>query len=156
ICSSTGSPAGVVGLWIEVSSAASGSTSWSATWSITALSLLSPVLAFGSAIEPSFAGRDAYGLTQIKFHRPIGRADRQSAGQSPHRLVDAGQSQRKHAVVDEGADHGDAGRAAPVFFRHGIEPHRLRVVVEDPAHPHRAGLVVPALDTAARPVNLVG
>src|SRR5579872_57016 len=77
------------------------------------------------------------------------------AGEPAHRLVDAGQSQREHPVVDELADHADRHGAAPVFFRHRVEPYRLRVVVQEPAHPHAAGFIVPALDTAAGPVDLV-
>src|ERR1700723_981706 len=78
------------------------------------------------------------------------------ARQSFHRLVDTGEGQREHAVVDELTDHPDRHRAAPIFLRHRVEPHRPRVMVQEPARPHRAGFVVPTLDTAALTVDLVG
>ena len=53
------------------------------------------------------------------------------------------------------ADHSDAGGAGPIFLRHRVEPHRLRIGVEQAAQPGFARLVVPALDAAALLFDLV-
>src|SRR3954447_11747267 len=87
---------------------------------------------------------------------PQGRREVNSPRQLPHAAVDAVEGQREHALFHQLADHADAGRAAPVSLRHRVQPHRLRIGVEQAAQPGLARLVVPALDAAAFLLDLIG
>src|SRR3546814_5890917 len=78
------------------------------------------------------------------------RAPSMLARQLAHRVVEAGEGQRIHAVVHQLLDHLDRLGVAPMRLGHRVQPHRGGIDVGHPLYPHRARFLVEMLDAAAR------
>src|SRR3546814_10025994 len=84
------------------------------------------------------------------------RAPSMLARQLAHRVVEAGEGQRIHAVVHQLLDHLDRLGVAPMRLGHRVQPHRGGIDVGHPLYPHRASFLVEMLDAAARMADLIG
>src|SRR4051794_6637503 len=119
-------------------------------------SLIASTMSSSPTSSPRKNPRQRSTFTFKSLSAPRGRREVESARQFPHAAVDAVESQWEHALFHQLADHADAGGAAPVFLRHRVEPHCLRIGIEQPAQPGLARLIVPALDAAAFLLDLIG
>src|ERR1700722_20749087 len=91
-------------------------------------------------------------------HRQRGAAGEASRGrlaQRIDRIVQSGQRQWIHPLLQNLADDLDGGRMAPAGLRARIDPGELGVRPRQPLEPDLARLGIPVLDAAARVHDLV-
>src|SRR4051794_13119983 len=75
--------------------------------------------------------------------------------QRAHRAYQPGDRGRVHAAAHDLAQDADRLPVGPELLGLGVEPGGPGIDVQDPLHPHRAGLVVRILDRAPRLQDLV-